>query len=897
MPTYGLPRFGTSFVGRAEDLAGTRAALRAGRMLTLTGPGGSGKTRLAATVGDEAPAAWPDGVWWVGLDETRDDAAVDVAVAGALGISVSPGAERIAIINAAEGVRGLLILDNCEQVRAGVGGLVEELLAAAPTIAVLGTSRTPVGVPGERVHRIGPLTLEDALHLFDERADAIGASRPGPGGTRSICDRIDRLPLALELAAGWTTTLSTEEIVERLGRPLELLEDSGSRAPYRLRSLAGSVLWSYELLDDAHRAVFRRLAAFRRGFTADLAQAVCADADLGPMDVLRCLRELVDACLVVADPGTSPARFSMLDVIAAFAQERLAESGEEDAVRRRHLAAYRVVVERHAALRDGDKDAWRVALAPEYANLVAAVEWGIAGDGLVDARELAIGLAWFWHLESRRPEGISLLAQIVRAGVDERSAAQARAEVALALVADTAAPGTNVRSALARAVEVATEHDDDSTARVARILLALSVLADDPEQARQLAVENRAAAAEVGDVFNECASRVLLGILHCLDDEYAAGLEHLTPAASTLRDHGDRGVAATALGYQAVAHARTGFLDRGIEIAQEAVDCARPLHDLHRIGQVSVVHAELLALRGRIADAYGAIEAISSLIERIDGPTLVPGWELTRARIAAWEGDHATAIDWCRRGIRLAERGALDSRVSLAETQLELASALRLTGDAEHAMAALSEATAATDGTSRPRVRADVLEQAAFLTSDNTTAYSRHQEALRLRSDAGLTLDVIDSLENIAALAHSRRTAEFAVVLATAAQTARADHGYLARRTPLDPQLEKLIADPANDEAVRQGAKLGLDAVDLARRMHGTRDRPDTGWESLTPTENSVVELAAEGLSNPQIADRLFISRGTVKTHLAHAYQKLGIANRTELAAAFHARNTPDAVG
>ncbi|WP_158088640.1 LuxR C-terminal-related transcriptional regulator [Thermoactinospora rubra] len=884
-----LPKFGTSFVGRDQELASVATALQAGRMVTLTGPGGSGKTRLAAVAGNRARQDWPDGVHWIGLEETFDDTAVAAVVANALGITASPGTEQLAVVNALDGTRSLLVLDNCEQVRHGVGGLVEELLYGTPTIGVLATSRTPVGVAGERLYRVGPLTLEDALSLFCARAESAGARLSGSGAARRICDRVDRLPLALELAAGWTTTLSTDEIVDLLARPLELLDDSESRAPYRLRSLAGSVQWSYDLLGERHRSVFRRLSVFRRGFTVEQAVAVCGDAKLEAVAVLRCLRDLVDACLVIADPEASPARFSMLDVIAAFARERLVEADEETAVRNRHLDTYRDLLERQACLREADKDVWRATLAPEYGNLVAAIEWGLSGGRLSGARAIATGLAWFWHLESRRPEGVSLLTAVVHAGGGERSAAQARAEVALALVADTAAPDADHRDALIRALEVATEYDDEATARLARILLALRFLADDPRQARRLAQENAEAAVSAGDVFNACASQVLLGILHCLDDDHVDAIRLLEPVSATLRDRADRGVAATALGYLASAYARIGSLDRAIEIAEQAVDCARPLHDLHRIGHVSVILAELVAMRGRIADAYAAIEAIDQLMDRQDGPALVPGWELTHARIAAWEGRHTDAIDWCLRGIRLARQGAVDHRVSLAETQLELASALRLTGDLERATAALSEAAAVAEHTERPRLRAEVQEQSAFLAPDAEAAYHQHQEALRIRSEAGLTLDVIDSLEHLAAAAVTCRSPAFAVILAAAAHAARDEYGYAARRVPLASSVSDLLADPAHAEAVRHGRELRLDAVTLARRMRGPRDRPDRGWASLTPTESTVAQLAAEGLSNPQIAERLFISRGTVKTHLAHIYAKLGVTNRTELAAA-HAR-------
>lgn len=885
-PPY-LPRFSSSFVGRSDEIASTAAALCPGRMLTLVGPGGSGKTRLAARVATDISAHWPDGVGWIGLDAALDDSSVAATVARALSITARTGAEQAAVLGTLAGAHRLLVLDNCEHVRAGVRAFVDDLLHAAPGVAVMSTSRMPVGAGWERVHRIGPLNLEDAHTLLLSRAEAAGVPRPGSAGARSICDRLDRLPLAIELAAGWMTTLSVDEIAARLAQPLDLLESSADRAPLRLRSVAASVQWSHDLLEDGQRTVFRRLAGFQRGFTAEQAQAVCGDADLDAMQVLRHLRALVDASLLIADTESAPARYGMLDVIAAYARARLTESGEEPMIRDRHLRTYHRLAERLLPTCESDKDAWRASLASEYGNLIAAMQWGLSGPAVSTAIGLATDLAWLWHLESRRPEGIPLLTAAVRAAVGQPPAVRARAEVALALVADTAAPDT-LRSSTA-ALKLATEAGDQPTARLARLLLALGLIADDPAEARRLAHENRTEAMAAGDVFNEHASSVLLGILHSIDDEHSEALTLLGPATETLRARGNRGVASTGLAYMAMSTARTGDLERSIEIARQAVECADPLHDLHRIGHASVTLAELLAMQGAANEALSVVEPIALLIESDDQPAPVPGWELVRARMAAWTGQYTEAVEWCLRGIRLAEQGTIDAKVDLAETQLELASALRLIGDTDRATTILAEATGNVERIGRPRLRANSLEQAALLARDPEAAYAGHQEALRIRVDIGLSLDLIDSLEQIAGVAASYRSPALAVVLAAAAQAAQDAGGYAARTSPLDASLAGLVADPANADAARRGRDLGLNAVELARRMRGPRDRPGTGWGSLTPTERAVVDLAAHGLSNPQIAERLFVSGGTVKTHLAHVYEKLGIANRTELAAAHRA--------
>lgn len=909
MAVHRVPRYRTAFVGRADELTTTCGLLGGGRMITLVGPGGVGKTRLAAQVAAAVADRRPDGVWWVDLATARTEDEVVAAIAVALGLPLTPGEDRNGLAQGVAGRQLLLVLDNCEQAAAAVATVSDALLTDGDRIDVLATSRMPTGAAAERVRRLQALPLDDALALLLDRADAAAAPVRGTAAARRICDRLDRLPLALELAAGWAGTLTLDQIAEELGRPLELSDDrpAASAVPYRMRTLEGSVGWSHDLLDDTERTVFRRLGVFRPGFTADQLIAVCSDRgtasgiDLDRRRVLSVLRRLVDASLVVADTSTDVARYGLLEVIADYARARLAESGEDELVRSRHLAIYAELIKEHAALLDRDKDAWRAVVAPEYHNLVAAIDFGLGRPGSDDAeraRRLAADLGWLWHLESGRREGLQLLRRAVELGRGERSVTQGRVLVAFALVADITTPGGDGYRRAEEGLEIASAVDDQPTARLARALIAIGAIGADLDQARRLAEETRAEGMRTGDVFAAEGSAVLLGILHFLRDEHRPALDLLEPSSAVLAARGDRGVASTALSHVALIRARTGDLDGAVRAGRQAVDLARPLHDLHRIGLASATLAEVLAMRGQTAELAALIDPIARLVEA-DPTAVVPGWARMRARIAVWQGDPGAAFDWCRREVRwLWEVGAADSGTSV-ENQLILVEALTLTDATGEAGSVLAGMTPVIERIGMPRLLASAYAVRGRIEGerDPEAAYEAHQQALTIRADAGLLPACVESLEAIAEIAPSRGQAELAVVLAAAAESLRAEIGYAARSVPVSDRLQHLLADPAMAAAVERGTSLGPGAIDLVRRMRGRRDRPASGWQSLTPTERAVVDLAVQGLTNPEIAERLFIGRGTVKTHLAHVYAKLGVANRTELTALHAERDHSDVLG
>ena len=376
---HNLPVQPTTFVGRREELAELHRVLAHERSVTLVGPGGGGKTRLAAHAMAEQVGRWRDGVWWVDLSAVTERAAVAEEVAAATGVLVEPVQGPLASLSRQLRDRRLLIcLDNCEQVLAGAAEVASALLETCPEAGVLATSREPLGVAGELVWAVPSLREEDALWLFLERgsqaSDSFALDDSNEELLRTLCTRLDGMPLALELAAAWLRTLSPRDIEAGLDDRFGLLVRGARGAADRQRTLAASIAWSHDLLDAPDRVVFRSLGVFPGGFDLAAARAVCPD----PAAALPALGRLVDKSLVVAEEHDGGARYRLLESLREYAAERLEEAGGTDEARDRHLDHFLALAEAAAPALETDKDHWRIRMQRETENLRAALEWGLA---------------------------------------------------------------------------------------------------------------------------------------------------------------------------------------------------------------------------------------------------------------------------------------------------------------------------------------------------------------------------------------------------------------------------------------------------------------------------------------------------------------------------------------
>ena len=403
-----IPRPLTACLGRGPDQAEVVSLIDAQRLVTLVGPGGAGKTRLAIEVAHTLAPTAPDGVWLVDLASVRDATGVLGAVVrtlrldeGVLAGSPIPGTpEEVAEILVDR--RLVLLVDNCEHVVDDVARLIEELLARCADLRVLATSRETLGVPGEFLYVVPPLPLPHAVELFVERMGAAGVTAPAPFDHRSldavteICRRLDGLPLAVELAAARARHLDLHEMVDRLDQRFELLVAGPRTAQPRQRTLRAVVDWSYELLDDDEKRVFERLSAFTGGATLAAARAVCADGDVDPAAVETVLGRLVDKSLVVLERTSVGARFTMLQTLADYASDRLGERDDRNAVSRRYVEWALGETRRASITRVGAGHVAEVrAVQTEAANMLQAIELAL-GDHPVLALEMGGNLGWHW---------------------------------------------------------------------------------------------------------------------------------------------------------------------------------------------------------------------------------------------------------------------------------------------------------------------------------------------------------------------------------------------------------------------------------------------------------------------------------------------------------------------
>lgn len=424
-----LPIQLTSFVGRELELNEVVKRLNDNRLLTLTGVGGSGKTRLAMQAAAESAERFPNGVWLIELASIGDADLVAMAIGDVLGLTRSQGGSGNVdlgrdpatildqVTDHLASRTSLLVLDNCEHLIAATARVVQHLLQHCPDLTVLATSREGLGVPGEALWQVPSLTAavdenpldNDAVRLFVERAQdanpSFGADEESLQWVQRLCERLDGIPLAIELAAARARVLDAKQIAERLDDRFRLLTGGSRTALPRHQTLEATVDWSYDLMSDPEKSVFQRLAAFRGGFTLEAAEAVCAGGDVDIFDVLDLIGHLVDKSMVVRDDVSG--RLGMLETLRQYALRRLTESAEVDEVRVRHLDHFWSFATQTAPLLNGPEEALAYEeLTADHDNFRAALAYGLENQHETRAAEMAAALSWYWWAASDVVEGL-----------------------------------------------------------------------------------------------------------------------------------------------------------------------------------------------------------------------------------------------------------------------------------------------------------------------------------------------------------------------------------------------------------------------------------------------------------------------------------------------------------
>jgi predicted ATPase/class 3 adenylate cyclase/DNA-binding CsgD family transcriptional regulator len=904
-----LPVQLSTFVGRLDEIATVATLVRGNRLVTITGTGGAGKTRLSQQVAAEVSDQFPDGAWWVELVATSAGLEVPLTIAAAIGgripSGVTPGS---ALATTIADRRMLLVLDNCEHVIADIARLVDELLRACPNLGVLATSRIGLDVPGELTWRIPALSLPpaetrfpigvlgqfDAVRLFVERAKRV---RPnfvlddanGPA-VAEICQRLDGIPLALELAAARCRSLSPAQIREGLNDSLRLLTGGARTVLPRQQTLEASIDWSYSLLTDVDKALLRRLAVFVGGFDLTAAEAVASDREpepgaLTPLDVLDGLDRLVEQSLVMIDddhPGPD-SRYRLLETVRQYARSRLVEHDELDAYLDAHCDYFRswplnwssharVMADPDNALAALSRAA-QVCSTQEYVDFLVPVIGGLLPtqretqlDALIEECLLHLGTGP--SIEHAKVLAVRGRLRLFSGRIDEMR------EDAHAVLA------------------IAEPLNANSLAGAALNLLGSSYLMSDPGRAIELLERAVTHSLAAEDWIMAITSYGDLGLGHAARRELTQATSAYDAHAELERDN----PALYMLANEQAGRAQVAWLGADFEEASRLLASTRDT--LEQLGAaddpwlgpfVTFLETSIALARGEQLDEAATAELRERFDRALTRQQFIGAYFLANClMLAAMERvDTAEARQF---GDLLIAFGSEGPTIAVVDGRLVSAALHHDEGDLAAAMADVEYGRAACEAIGDDisaalfDIRAGLI---ALARRDIGTAESLIHAALRTVVDRGFRREVVIALEAVALADAASGNWTDVARLHVAASRLRDELGYRLRTSPERESYADVIGSLSAEhaDAITEGTSMDWPAAaEYALRTWGARKRPAFGWQSLTPTELQVVGLAATGLTNPQIADRLIMGRATVKTHLSNAYTKLDVKNRTELA-------------
>ena len=899
---FGLPAEMSSLVGRGPQIAAVLDGLRAARVVTLTGPGGCGKTRLALRAARLAADGFEEGARLVELASLTDPALVPGSVAEALGVPEQDAADPIAgVVRALADRQLLIVLDNCEHVLASAARVAVMLARSCPQVRIMTTSRERLDVPGEFVFPVPPLELPE-----DSSAGAVAASEAGSlfvararaaspaftlatgnaAAVAEVCSRLDGMPLAIELAAARCPALGPAQLAARLEGYPGLLSGGAAR-PGRHRSLDALVSWSYELLDDAERRLLARLSVLRGGFDLDVAERVAGAEPLAQQAVAGLLASLAGKSLVQVQEGPA-VRYWLLETVRQFAAARLGASGEETAVHACLLEwALQVARSAEAALPGAEGPSWSSRLSAGQASIRVALSWALGGAEPEAGRELAARLARWWIATGRYSEAGQFLTMAASLPSEADPGIQARIMLGAAWSAYHLGDNPRAASLAADGIACAQQAGEPRLEVWGRNLLA--GLAWSAGDADRIVAEVEASRALSGQADPALAARAQIMLAHAafLGGDLAGQDRHGRLAIELARTAaGQEGLVLALTAWSISAIAGAGIQPATVAALEEAADVLEAHPDRFAETVMRRLRAELFATLGQFEAAetevglcWAAGRSGAFRVVEFAGP-------LAEARLAAARDDIAAAIGALRRAADGGRRVGIVMQVPAALAHLACLAAIA--GDESTAAAAVGEARAALGG------RRQEITAAALGYAEGVIAWHRGElaDAEHLVRDATVRWDrgcdrmgACDGIELLGVLAAARERFSDAARLLAAADAARRPLQYLAPGFTANRGAAARAASQARDvlgedrftQAWEEGQGLTLDdAVAYATRRGGGRKRPATGWASLTPAELGVVRLVSEGLRNDAIARHLFIAPSTVKVQALHHAAAVG---------------------
>jgi predicted ATPase/DNA-binding CsgD family transcriptional regulator len=904
-----------AFIGRERERAKVADLVAGVRVVTLTGPGGCGKTRLAVEVAGDLASRFSDGSYWVDLQGVSEPGLVAPAMGAAVHVHERPDQALADTLAEQLNARHLLVvLDNCEHLVEACAELVGKLLSECPQLHVMATSRVPLVVEGEATFEVAPLPVPDsdasspstvaaadAARLFEVRARQVVTDfrirDDNASAVAEICRRLDGIPLAIELAAARVRALAPGQIAAGLSDRFGLLTGGLRGAPARQRTLEASLDWSYDLLDDVQRLALARLSVFAGSFELDAAEQVVGGEgiDRAVVDVVA---ELIDQSLLQVAQREGRARYRLLETIRVYTRKRLSEVDDADRVRDRHLEFHVGLAGRaqeglHGAL----PEAWVTRLAADLDDLRAAMDWAAeTGDlrGLVGITEPIVR---FWlerGLSGEVHRRLNDAAGVPGAPDDERVRGL---NTAAALALATCEPASFHRSASQAVALARTAHVDGA--------LAVAL-----------------------------AQRALSGVLSGLStsEQVDADVDRSLQLAKECEDESTH---AHVLQFSGAALLHSRSIDAGYHLFQRGVEVCEANDLAFHLPAAHGGAAAWLAWSGWLDETRQHARRAVELSRQIGRP----GWEAAGltglAATAVLQGDHVRANDWLSeaeatlrprglegthygmwvrhwRGLSAHASGDLEAARATAEeivrigrgggSRLDEAIGEWLLGMIARSQERHDEARAhleasrvlSTDPRLPHTLGRSLLGLAELATEDEELdeAWELAHDSLAILDDYGDRVGGVAALEQVADLAVTLGEPERSLRLLAASQRFHNDTGIVrvpvqADRFDRAVDAARAALNPTNATACWDagGERSLADAVAYARRGRGERQRPRVGWASLTPVERDVVRLVAAGHTNAAIGQRLFISVNTVKKHLSSVYSKVDVDGRADLAA------------
>ena len=886
-----LPFELSSLVGRDEVLASLRNAVSDHRLVTLTGPGGTGKTRLARRVGRGLLESFDHGVWFVDLTGVLRDSGVAGAVSRILGILEEAGTPLpVTIGRQLEQRATLLILDNCEQVLAGCAEFADAVLRQAPRTKIVATSREPLHIGGEMVRQIPPLGLGDGVALFLERGRQSGAALAnGASETaviRKIVERLDGIPLAIELAAARSAIMVPDQILAGLDHRFELLTGGPRDATGQNKSLRASVAWSYDLMTAEEQMLAQRLSVLK-GFTLDAAKTLSLTDD--PLDKLQ---RLVDMSVVQVDRSGPEPRYRFLESVREFLLEMLQDSGAEAAARAAHLSYFIDFAEYRAErLILGNGPELMTQIQAEFDNLEEALMFADSVEDPSKLLRLLTALTGYYEIWGQHQHGMRWF----DIALNKPGAPDVMTARALWGASHVSAYGGRMDLAFPRAskaLEMAQEIDDPWTESRALDIIGFAQAVSDPKAAHETLSRCIELGAQLKDTWAETHGIKMITSVFLFSHEIAGGSE----TTGTLLDVADK------LGsryLRAWGNAMKGYLARDggdLEAAEKslAISLENVAHvrDPATGGFAKVWSSALKADLGQVEEARNEMLGMMQSATATGTFLAVPETMFQLGLIEVGAGNPQAAIDLIGEhvdGLKAAGIPVWASQLALVRAAAHIA--LGQFDDARDYLDTAEDMAKTLNNPLLDGMNRYLRGQLGQEKGDLGEAELRLHEALEIQRDAALLPGLLRTMESLCTVLIAKEKFEDAARVLAFTDAMRSEIGLVrsmvetATRQDLYDALQRQLGT-AKFEEVRASAKNAdlEEIIGLISRMRGKRARPLTGWASLTPTETRVVSLAIEGLTNPQIAERMFIARGTVKVHLSHIYEKLDVASRTQLA-------------